>query len=97
MLVLAGPNLQWIHPSISILSRILDARDYMLARTYDNVMNCNQKRTRPSAKLQTLTDPHILQKAVANTSLFTPTGAEVHLCLLCFPEASGKAPHPRLG
>jgi hypothetical protein len=65
-----GTKSQWIHPSISILSRILDARDYMLARTYDNVMNCNQKRTRPSAKLQTLTDPHILQKAVANMSLF---------------------------
>jgi hypothetical protein len=96
MLVLAGPNLDgFIHHSVFYLG-------YSMLET-----TCWQE-IRQSDELQPETNPTICKfadsdrfthfaRAVANMSLFTPTGAEVHLCLLCFPEASGKAPHPRLG
>jgi hypothetical protein len=83
---------------------------FYLGYTMLETVTCWQERTRQCDILQPETNStickfadsdrsttHFAKPTVANMSLFTLTGAEVHLCLLCFPEASGKAPHPRLG
>jgi hypothetical protein len=81
-------------------------RTNMHARQKKEMELPDNENENPTSSKHTHADPYphpsptrfdTLERITTLTIFFSPTGAEVHCCLLCFPEASGKAPHPWLG